>query len=301
MKAKNLTILVCLASLITGLDAQGWTTIDGVIPDTSTAQWADNYQGSSGTGTDNENLVSALKSLDKDGKWYSYLSQSRLDGSTPHPTMADGTVDSSRLLSISGRKQSDWSYVSAWMQHYTAFDLPQNVRSAQAARVSFNVDFLGTNDTIEGLLDVEVLPWIVHEREIEVRRAALPGQQNYTKFLFGLMNIATGEFIESQLSNGQSMMFDYTDNNYFWTADSDGTLMVSFDLSQEVLASAVDGFALVIESTWGGPASTVMAEYYTIGDFKVEILEIPEPSTTVFLLGLGIFTLAGRQKRKLSA
>lgn len=168
-------------------------------------------------------------------------------------------------------------------QSYTTFDLSEEALNSNGVRVSFNVDFIETNKTVGTQLDISVLPWDVIEIEIELR--ALANTQNKTKYLFGLVNLATGEFIPCEFSTGEIMIFDYGVNDWFYTSNDNGSLTASFNIDPSVLATATQGFALVIETTWGGGLSTGAAEYYTVGDFKVEMNYGGNSGT----LGLGVY------------
>lgn len=292
------TIITAAASLCAAAlcGAQGdWAFDYNSVTDPATATLS--YSGVNSADT-NESVYQGLKSLEKN-KWFVRYSTVNSGSAELHPKNPEtGETDASRLFAYSGRDSGGWSTVTAWTQHYTAFTLSEEVASAQAAKISFDVDYMGKNgDNIA----IEVLPWIVREQEIELRSfSGAPDTTYKTKFLFGLVNLETGEFYDAHVSSKDDALpfgYDAASNNWAYTTDENGKVTVSFELSYDQLQTITEaGLGLVIETTNATGAD--YAEYYSIGDFKIEYLQIPEPASVAAVLGLAVLAFSFRSKRR---
>ncbi|AHF94308.1 hypothetical protein OPIT5_11240 [Opitutaceae bacterium TAV5] len=260
------------------MKAQEWTVVDNsFIPSFS------NAVSGPETGGTNTKVVSDLQGLPKDGTWRTFYANGSASASL-HPKDNPDV-----LLTMAGRSGSGY-----WTQNYTSFSVSDDVLQSQGARISFDVTFLASAGSIGSF--VEVAPWIVREQGVELRRQTITRN---TKFLFGLVNNATGEIYQADFSTGGSQVFDYGSNNYKIVTDEDGKLTVSFLLNGSDLANidADGGLSMIIETTWGGGSDD--GEYYTIGNLRVETLSaVPEPAVYAALSGLAALGLAALRRRK---
>lgn len=277
---KMAPLLVGLASTVCGQDQYVWQTVDdSFIPAFSNAVAGGEIGGT------NAKVVTDLRNLNKNGQWRTYFAHGKA-GADLHPS-----DNADALLAGAATVNS----VSYWSQNYTSFQMPTELTGAEGVRISFEVDFL-TTLTSSADLDISVLPWDSVTGGVDLRSvpdAYVPNME----FLFGLVNLETGEIYEADLSSGGSHLFNYQDNTWKYQVDENGVLKVSFDLDSAALASITDaGLGLIVETTWGGGTSGGGGEYYTLRNLTVEklLLVVPEPST-VFLSVFGLIGLCARR------
>lgn len=235
----------------------------------------------------NDSVYQGLKATEK-GKWFVRYSNKNSGTADLHPNNPDtGEVDTSKLFAYSGRDSGGWSTINTWTQHYTAFNLSEEVASAQSAKILFDVDYMGKNGD---KIAIDVLPWEVRDQGVDLRGALLnatPDTTYKTKFLFGLVNLATGEFYDAHVSSQDEALsfgYDKETNNWAYTTDENGSLTVSFDLSYEQLQTITEaGLGLVIETT--NASGSDYAEYFSIGNFRIEYTQVPEPAGMAAIAG----------------
>lgn len=278
--SKITPLLIGLTSTVFGQDQYVWQTVDNsFIPSFG------NVAAGGEIGGSNTKVVTDLRNLNKNGQWRTYFANGKA-GADLHPPGNDDA------LLVGAATVSGKSY---WSQSYTSFQMPAELTEAEGARISFEVDFLSTLTSAVNI-GLTVKPWDEVTGGVDLRTVPTDYTPNMI-FLFGLVNLETGEIYEADFSSGGSHLFNYQNNTWKYQVDENGVLKVSFDLDSADLASITDaGLGLIIETTWGGGSTGGGGEYYTISNMTVEklMLVVPEPSTAF----LGVFGLIGLCARR---